>query len=246
MGLTGLIIQLLNKQVTKGFIKPAFSDSDLRFPLANPEQGFNPTQYLVPLDLLYVESYDKSSTPTKSQVEDGATISDHVTPSPDKLNIEAMVSDTPVSIINAIKGSFMSKPSQDAFSRLEALADSRQPFTFVGGLKVYRSMVLTKFIPMKNAKTGSALKFSATLEKVVIVQTETVQNISKKHQQQFGKRKDNGTQLAQTPSLSPSTFQNVEKTAQTQLPLLSKKVPDIPYLPLDQDGNVIGGAGGNF
>lgn len=63
---------------------------------------------------------------------------------------------------------------QKAFDYLIELRDNRIPFTVITRLKRYDTMVLTSVSVPQTAPDGKSLRFSATLEQIEIVQTQTV------------------------------------------------------------------------
>lgn len=189
------------------------------------------TALALQLDATISENYYLNSTPTRSEVEDGAIISDHVTLNPEKLAIEGIVSDTPVSILRTLSGAtILSKPSQDAFNFLQGLWRSRAPFDFVGGFQVYSKMVLTNFNPVRTPKTGSVLHFTAVMEKIKIVSSEIVveQKIKDSSKKRGGPKSSKGTQKPFPPTMAQqnglndfmvSSPQGVEPTAQAFSPM---------------------------
>ena len=63
---------------------------------------------------------------------------------------------------------------QKAFEYLIELRDNRVPFTVVTRLKRYGNMILTSLSVPQVAADGNSLRFSATLEQIEIVQTQTI------------------------------------------------------------------------
>lgn len=151
----------------RGFVQP--SDSGL----SSYAQGHEPV-YLI-LDCTISETPEYAFSPTQSQIEDGATISDHVTQKPLRLTVEGMISDTPVSLTRPPASPFAgTQPSERAFAWLEQLALNKTPFDFVGGFRTYKSMVITEFRPVRNAQTGQALVFTCVMEQLVIVSSQVL------------------------------------------------------------------------
>ncbi len=122
------------------------------------------------LDALISEAPEFDATPTQSQVESGETISDHVTLKPIRLNIQGIVTDTPVSFDREFAASVANTaPSKAAHVFLKKLYEDRIPFDFVGGFEIYESMVMTKYAPLSTAETGDSLRFHCTLEQIKTV-----------------------------------------------------------------------------
>ncbi len=127
------------------------------------------------LDAMISEMPEYDAQPTQSQVEDGETISDHVTLKPVKLAIQGIVTDTPVSFDREFSSQFATpSPSKAAHIFLKTLYENRIPFDFVGGLDVYKSMVISKYAPQNTAETGDSLRFHCTMEQVKTVSTQII------------------------------------------------------------------------
>lgn len=193
----------------RGFVQP--SDSGL----SSYDQGHEPI-YLV-LDCMVSETPEYSFSPTKSQIETGATISDHVVQNPLRLNVEGIVSDSPLDPRQFASAFSGLAPSDKAFKWLEQLAINKEPFDFVGGFRTYKSMVITEFKPVRNAQTGQALVFTCVMEQLVIVGTQVLAQQPKTKIQQ-SKVSHGGQPLQPLPtsqlSAVQSVFQGVEPTAQ--------------------------------
>jgi hypothetical protein len=75
----------------------------------------------------------------------------------------------------SLSGLITSKPTaQDVFKVLKNLFEKKEPFTVVTGLTVYDNMIITSLSIPRNAATGKALRFTATLQQIKIVETQTV------------------------------------------------------------------------
>lgn len=226
MALAQILANKFTRAKPRGFVSPANSS-----PYRNVDTDEQITLVLQ-LDVLANESFEMSSSVTKSQVEDGSTISDHVTPSPDKLTIEAIVSDTPVSLQRTYsKARFLSLPSQDAHKILRQLANDRKPFDFVGGLQVYKNMVITSYNPVRNSKTGSILHFVCSMEQVKIVSTQTFipEKVKSTSQKRATVKVERGTQT--TSPIPSGTFQNISPTqgfGTAQPDFVPTALPNIP------------------
>lgn len=75
--------------------------SVLSFIFANPRKA---KIGVMELDASISESHERSTTITENEVEDGAVISDHAKLNPIKLNLEALISDSPLTLFNSIAG----------------------------------------------------------------------------------------------------------------------------------------------
>jgi hypothetical protein len=126
------------------------------------------------MDVIISEAPEYTATPTKNQIEDGSDVTDHVALDPVKLSFQAVVSDTPVGWDKVFSGQIFQKRAEAAHAALLKIRNDRLPFDFVGSLGVYRSMVLTKYSPVSDAKSGKALSFTATIDQITIVKSRTI------------------------------------------------------------------------
>jgi hypothetical protein len=76
---------------------------------------------VVPMDATPMVSHERGASITKSAIEDGSNIADHVNLEPERLNMEALITDVPVSIIASLTGLGVSSASQLAGSALSGL-----------------------------------------------------------------------------------------------------------------------------
>jgi hypothetical protein len=167
MAASTILASFMGQFPKRGFVSPADSGNQ---PYA---AGHGPVA--LQLDAMISEAPDYQATATQSQVEDGSVISDHVTIKPLKLTIHGIVTDTPVSLIREFSTAFQNpSPSKAAFTFLTKLYNDRIPFDFVGGLNVYKSMVITAFTPTNTAETGDALRFVCTMEQVRTVSSQVI------------------------------------------------------------------------
>lgn len=133
------------------------------------------------LDVVMSETPEYTSTPTKTQVEDGSDITDHVALEPEKLSFEAVVSNTPLGWDMLVSEDRFTDRAQAAHEYILDLFNGRKPFDFVGALGVYKNMIITKYSPSRDAKTGNTLQFSMTIEKIRIVSTAIVASATAKY-----------------------------------------------------------------
>lgn len=125
-------------------------------------------------DVLMNEAPEYTANLSRSGVESGASVTDHVELVPVKLSIEGIISATPASLLRAVQGAGFGDPVGDGHRLLKKLRDDREPFDFVGGFETYTSMILTSYQPTRNKDTGLALRFTATMEQVRYATSDTV------------------------------------------------------------------------
>lgn len=141
---------------------------------------------------------------TEYPVESGATITDHVTNSPVTLALEFVVSDTPIGAAAASRAAGV-VPSSEARQVLTALRDSRRPFTVVTGVRSYESMVFTSLSFPRDGKTGAALRGTASLKRIELVDVRrvSVTMAARKHLGQRATRHVAGKKIWLCPSGTP-------------------------------------------
>ena len=147
----------------------------------------------ITVDASVSEDHTASSTVTSNPVEEGANVADHVKLEPLRLSIQGVISDTPLDfeILNSLaKGDFKgiaknftsgisavlggTSRSTEQYLALLELRKSREPFQVITGLKVYQNMILTNLTVNRTASTGKAIHFTAEMEEIRIVQSQTV------------------------------------------------------------------------
>jgi hypothetical protein len=121
-----------------------------------------------PIDAALSEEHSFDSEVTEHPVENGADIADHVRARPIVVQMEGVVSDTPIGDI-ATQRTGTNLPSEDAFARLMAIRDARQPVTIQTSLQTFENMVLQSLSVPRDARTGRALKFRAIFVQVTLV-----------------------------------------------------------------------------
>lgn len=151
------------------------------------------------IDASLTETHTFESEVTEFPVEQGSAISDNIRPKPIVVVIEGIVSDTPIGKIADLRnsegdaGGLDYLPSIDALSYLMLVRDNRQPVPITSSLKRFENMVLTNLEVPRDAKTGAALRFTATFQQVTIVtnQRTTVRVVDKRTASPTGKPKKN-------------------------------------------------------
>lgn len=105
------------------------------------------------------------SEATIHPVQDGAEITDHVINRPLSLEVEGVVSDTPLSHINRPDGS---KPSFDAYKYLLQIMQDHTLVTIESGVfPPFKDMLLLTLTPPKDSSTGSSLRFTAIFQQTI-------------------------------------------------------------------------------
>lgn len=168
------------------------------------------------IDRLLVDATISRSTNFENEltmhpVEDGPDITDHIRTKPLTLQIDGLISETPLKLdaqkaglvssgasfanrsLGGFKGGVGStvvgagagklgarlfqadgSPAELGRQVLEGLVLSRERFRIVAGAKFYDNMVITRLSIPEDNQTGRALKFSCTVQQIMIVKGETV------------------------------------------------------------------------
>lgn len=115
------------------------------------------------LDVVVRERHESDLLITRNPVEFGADVSDHAIIEPKRLTLDAVAGSrpgTPATI-------------QAAWQTIKRLQESRQPFTIVTALDVYRNMLVERLTVDRDKTYGRVLFFRAELREVIIVDTES-------------------------------------------------------------------------
>jgi hypothetical protein len=172
-----------------------------------------------PIDVALQERLDYTSEVTKSPVEKGADIADHVIARLPVLTFDGVVSDTPIGAVSNDESRLTlqgATPSQDAYRRFEAIHVAKQPVVVECSFGKFDHMVMTSLSATKESTSAKAFVFTATFEDVRIVENRrttvrvAVPNVGKK--QNFGLSLDkiiDGKRVlwrhGKPPGLSPAT-----------------------------------------
>lgn len=140
------------------------------------------------LDASVSESHSSSVEVTRHPVEQGAKITDHRLENPDELTITGVISETPLPTSDVStelrtsegrqyqgRGQAAAGRVASAYQELLELKASETLLTVVTALRTYENMCLTSLEVPRDAKTGRALRFTAKLTQVRVVQNKTVQ-----------------------------------------------------------------------
>jgi hypothetical protein len=180
----GLIGKLLNGQTRVQFIQ-------------------NATNTVIQFDASIKEVHSKQSTATEFPIENGPTISDHMIPKPQKLELTGIISDTPIGdlkgllteaattvvsrltppigIIGLGAGfalfnalSKSSRPSVAAYGQLLQLQANAQSFDVITSLFRYSNMYIESISVPRDSETGRVLLFTVSLIQLTIVTPQSV------------------------------------------------------------------------
>lgn len=138
------------------------------------------------IDAAVTETHTLSNTVTDHPVEEGSNVSDHSRPEPDKIQLDCVVSDTPLQTTSS--GSTVSVEShgfrfsatakqdttrsKNAYDKLVQLREQGSLVTVVTSLRSYDSMAIESIQIPRDAKNAGALRFTVSLKKVRVVKNK--------------------------------------------------------------------------
>lgn len=175
------------------------------------------------------EQHVGANTITDHPVEEGANISDHSRPEPDRVQIEAVVSNTPITPSQQLRtiqsGSvqFSSTSQVDvkigatdgyaqaAYDTLRQLKDDGVLVTVVTSLRTYYSMAIESITVPRTAANFDALVFSIQFKAIRVVKNKLTRNVAAKDKR-VGKNKI-GAQTPQRTQVESSTLLNMQEGA---------------------------------
>lgn len=114
-------------------------------------------------------SRQRSSDVTDEPVEDGSSFVDNIRPLPMILNLDCVVSDTPIGAAAVERAGTTTLPSSDARALLTRIHEERQPITIQTDTDTFTSMAVQSIDDTEDARTGEALRFRATFKQVKVV-----------------------------------------------------------------------------
>jgi hypothetical protein len=140
----------------------------------------------IALDAVLEEFHTNDVLVTKNPVEYGADVTDHAIVQPKRLNLRAVVSDTPlgtaafgVIVDNASRlfgrsTSDSQTRSTTAYNALLALQAAREPIDVQTKLRLYSNMLITNITVGQDKDTSREVQLDITLEEIQIVATELI------------------------------------------------------------------------
>lgn len=141
----------------------------------------------ITLDAVITEAHSSVVRLTNNPVEFGADITDHAVIEPKVLNINAVVSDTPLGvaafgqIVDLVTGLFGTATdgnitrSNAAYNALVQLQEQREPIDVQTKLKLYTNMMITSIDTNQDKDSSRIVDMFISLKEVLIVESEIVQ-----------------------------------------------------------------------
>lgn len=128
-----------------------------------------------PIDATVSESHAFDLDVTDHPVEEGADITDNARIRPAVITLSCIVSDTPLAAVASARdlpGGGGGAPSDEAYARMLAIRDAREPVVVTTSIATYANMVLQSLSIPRAASDGESLRFSATFKEVRIVKND--------------------------------------------------------------------------
>jgi hypothetical protein len=147
---------------------------------------FGPKTHLtvgvVQFDASISETHARECQVTDHPVEEGATISDHIRRTPEKLDVNGIVTNHPLIFLASVQAvspltddlSPVTDRAELAYSKLRELMDNGELVTVVTSLWEYSNMAITSMSVTRDVQNGNVLNCSLSLREVIIAKTETV------------------------------------------------------------------------
>lgn len=130
------------------------------------------------IDCSISENHSFESDITDYPVESGSNVSDNIRPLPIQIEIEGLVSNTPIGPMVNIRalssqfGSFLdlgTKPAEDAYELFMQIRDAREPITIQTSLRTYDNMAMQS-LSIPKGDHQDALRFTAKFKQIISVE----------------------------------------------------------------------------
>lgn len=139
----------------------------------------------IPIDAVITRGHQFTAAVTRSEVEDGTSISDHVILDTADLTIEGVTSDTPVGLLEGITTAVENVAdvfgvgdgetrSQTAAAALEEAWRTKAELEVVTRLRTYTNMVIASLDWPESRETGASLSFRMRLTEIRKVSLQRV------------------------------------------------------------------------
>jgi hypothetical protein len=134
------------------------------------------------VDALVKESHELRSQITEHPTESGESFCDHVINLPITIQLEGVISNTPltfigVTTVNSIANHIKNRSNnmaELAFKMLEEIFSKRTPISISTSLKDYDNMVLESLSIEREGSSTQSLHFKATAKEIRVVNLETI------------------------------------------------------------------------
>jgi hypothetical protein len=134
------------------------------------------------IDAVIKEGHELKAKVSEHPTESGSSFCDHVSLEPTTLQIEGIISNTPLTFVGltAIRSfdNYLHDRSNDlageAFKKLESIFAKREPICIVTSLKEYKNMVLENLSVERGGGTSESFHFRASAKQIRIAKQATI------------------------------------------------------------------------
>lgn len=132
------------------------------------------------IDATVHEVHGVKAKATRHPVESGSDVTDHVQLMPDEIQIEGVITDTPlIGIADLLLGqvdlaTLTGQRASGAWDLLEQTVKARQPIKVVTTLKTYDNVILEDLSAPRDAENGNAIHFTVRGVVIRIVSSQNV------------------------------------------------------------------------
>lgn len=151
-----------------------------------------------PIDVFVMEGHSFQADVTEYPVESGSNIVDNIRPKPIEVTIRGIVSNSPIgpiAITRITGGNDDGNYANDAYRRLLAIRDAREPVTIRTSLQTFKNMAMKSLSIPRGPGGDQYLEFDATFVQITIVTNVRSTRVSIPAAQDKTK-KDDGTKTS--------------------------------------------------
>lgn len=142
----------------------------------------------IPFQLAISEEHGLEFRISDHTIQDGSTISDHVTQELRRLTVKGMFTNRPLSGRNGttsvgddgsivVEGTkAVTNTALENYMKLEALAKKREPVRIVTSMMTYPKMIITSLKTTRDEKSGDSVQFVIELREVVTVSLKEIRD----------------------------------------------------------------------
>jgi hypothetical protein len=139
------------------------------------------TTKTIEMDATVTESHQATSTVTRHPVEQGSDISDHTRPEPDRLTLDCIISNRPITPeqVQRFDAAGGGRYAEGVYEQLRDFKDRGALCSVVTSLRPYDSMVVSGLPVVRNAREAHVVHFSGlVLERIVIVRNKLTRTVT--------------------------------------------------------------------
>lgn len=138
---------------------------------------------LIEIDAVIKESHELKAQLTEHPAESGESFCDHVINLPTTIQLEGIISNTPMTFIGITAFRFFANSlssqsnnlAEQAFKELEEIFAKRKPISIVTSLKDYDNMILESLSVERGGGSSESLHFRACAKQIRVAQQATIE-----------------------------------------------------------------------